>query len=128
MVKIMLVFDGGSRGEPGAGFGSYAVVKDNQRTITRLEFGDGMTSQEAGYDTLINALQMLIRQEKTPGDISLEIQTSNHLIINQVNGSWEAHEARLKTRRTQVVDLLRQFGTASLKRMTRDQVSRMLTR
>ncbi len=128
MAKITLVFDGGSRGESGAGFGSYAFVRDNQHTVTRLEFGDGMSSVEAGYDTLINALQTLIRQEKSPADVLLEIHTANHLIINQVKGSWEAREAPMKARRNQVADLLRQFGAAKLVRVTRDQVSRMLMR
>ncbi len=128
MAKITLVFDGGSRGNPGAGFGVYAVLKNNQRTVTCLEFGGRMTSHEAGYDTLITALRTLIRQEKTPGEIALEVQTSNPLIINQVRGSWEAREKRMKVRRDQVSDLLAQFGSVLLTRVSRQHVSQMLIR
>lgn len=128
MSTIALVFEGSSRGEPGAGFGSYAIVKGNQRTLTHLEFGDGMTSQEAGYDTLITALRTLLRQEKAPAEVSLEIRTTNHLIVNQVKGSWVVREAQLKARRDQVVDLLQRFGSASLIRVTRDQAARLMTR
>jgi ribonuclease HI len=128
MVRISIVFDGSSRGNPGSGYGSFAITKDNQRTVTYLEFGGGMTSHEAGYDTLITALRTLMRQEKTPGDIALDVRSSNPLIVNQVKGSWEARESRMRTRRDQARELLAQFGSVSLTRVSREQVERMLTR
>lgn len=125
MLKILLVFEGGSRGSPGAGFGSYAIIKNNQRTITRLEFGSGMTGPEAEYDTLINGLETLIGQEN-PAETVLEIRCTSQLIVNQVKGTWRVSGEGLVSRRDRARDLLRRFKGYSLKRKTRDQIRRLL--
>jgi ribonuclease HI len=125
MVKVLLVFDGGSRGDTGAGFGSYAIIQNNQRTITRLEFGNGMTPHEAGYDTLLTALEVLARQEN-PADITLEIQTASQLVVNQVKGTWKARTSRLSTRRDRVCEMSRRFKSFTLTRASREQVKQML--
>jgi ribonuclease HI len=125
MSKVVLVFDGGSRGNPGAGYGSYAIVKGSQHTITRLEFGAGMTSPEAEYDTLITALKMLHRQEPV-GTTMIEVRTSSQLIVNQVKGTWQARDARMQSRRDQVRGLLSQFKSFSIIRVLPEQVAASL--
>lgn len=125
MSKVVLVFDGGSRGNPGAGYGSYAVVKGSQRTITRLEFGAGMTSPEAEYDTLITALKMLLRQESA-GTMAVEIRTSSKLVVNQVKGTWKARDTRMQSRRDQVQGLLGQFKSFSITHISPEQVAASL--
>lgn len=127
MSKLLLVFDGGSRGNPGAGFGSYAIVKNNRRTITHLEFGTGMTSHEAEYDTFITALETIIRQENV-AETALDIQTSSQLIVNQVKDAWRANTKRLCMRRDRVRELLRQFKSFTLTRTSREQVKHVLRR
>ena len=60
----VLVFDGGSKGNPGQGYGSYAIIRaqDRAQRVERLDFGDGYTNNEAEYDSLIAGLQDLLRR------------------------------------------------------------------
>ena len=61
---IVLIFDGGSHGNPGWGYGSCAIqrVSHGAQRLERLELGDDYTNNEAEYDTLIAALEDLIRR------------------------------------------------------------------
>lgn len=127
MSKIVLVFDAASSGSRATGSGSYAVIKGSLRTITRLEFGNGMTIHEAQYDTLITALETLIRQEAA-GEIALEIRSPSQLVIRQVMGVWQAREAHLRTRLDRVRELLRHFKSVTLTYIPREQASSLLAR
>lgn len=125
-MKITLAFEGGSRDGMRSGFGSYAIVRGNQRTVTRLEFGNGMSSQEAGYDTLIMALKVLARQE-SPGQVTLEIQTSNQGLINLINCPTDSLEPRMQAKHEQLGNLLQLFASYRVVPTTRDQAARLLT-
>ena len=125
MIEITLVFEGGSRGNPGAGFGRYAIIKGNQRTVTHLEFGGTMTTPEAEYDTLITALETLVHQERA-SETALTIQGSSQLVVNQLKGIWRTREARLRHRFDRVSDLLGQFRSVRLSRIPRERVTRLL--
>lgn len=128
----VLIFDGGSRGNPGRGYGSYAItrVRDGAQRLERLELGDEYTSNEAEYDTLIAALQDLIgRIEEAgrhPQEFALEIRGDSALVINQVRGTWKANEPRMKERRDRCLRLLRRFGTIALKAQPREESVRVL--
>ena len=117
--KVLLVFDGGSKGNPGLGYGSYAVKTGPQTTITRLEFGNGMTNNEAEYDTLITALETLAEQEDS-SQITLEVRGDSQLVIFQVLGKWKARDARMRARRDKVRELLRHFRSFRLAERARD--------
>lgn len=127
MSKIVLIFDAASSGSRGSGSGSYAIIKGNLRTVTRLEFGNGMTVHEAQYDTLITALETLTRQEPA-GETILEIRSPSQLVIRQVLGIWQAREAHLRTRLDRVRELLRHFKAATLAYIPREQASSLLAR
>ena len=124
-MRITLAFDGGSRDGTSSGFGSYAIVKGAQRSVTRLEFGSGMTSHEAGIDTLIMGLKTLIRQE-SPADIVLEIQTPSQVLVKQVRGLGEAADPRLQNRRDLIASLLQQFASYSVIQVSADRTAQML--
>ncbi len=54
MCDLMLVFDGGSLGNPGKGYGSFHLAdRDGYETIERLEFGNNVTNNQAEYRTMI---------------------------------------------------------------------------
>src|SRR5438105_1389914 len=124
-MKITLAVEGGSRDGVGSGFGSYAIVKGNQRTVTRLEFGGGMSSQEAGYDTLIMALKSLARQEAS-SQIALEIKTPNQALINAINCPADPVDSRIQAKHDQLVNLLQQFGSYRVLNTSKDQTARLL--
>jgi ribonuclease HI len=128
----VLTFDGGSKGNPGWGYGSYAIarVQDGAQRLERLDLGDGYTSNEAEYDTLIAALQDLLQRieeaGRQPQEFGLEIRGDSTLVIRQIQGKWQAKEPRMKERRDRCLRLLRRFGTVELKTQPREESVRVL--
>ena len=123
---IGVIFDGGSRGNPGQGYGSYALRWPGQaQQITQLRFGDRVTNNEAEYDTLIAALEAILQrlQESgaSPASARVDVRGDSLLVINQVKGKWEAKEPRLQVRRDRVRELLRRFGAWQLTHHDREQ-------
>jgi ribonuclease HI len=111
-VPIRLVFDGGSIGNPGRGYGSYQLtVRDKSEPPKRLDFGDGYTNNEAEYDTLIAALEAIIRRAKDPRRVQLDIRGDSQLIIKQITGAWKVKEPRMQERVRRVHALLNQLGS-----------------
>jgi ribonuclease HI len=112
---IIVIFDGGSRGNPGRGYGSYALRWPGQpQQIVQLRFGDRVTNNEAEYDTLIAALEAIVKRLNdngaTPATARLEIRGDSLLVVNQVLGLWECKETRMQLRRDRARALLEQFG------------------
>lgn len=126
-IRVRLVFDGGSKGNPGQGYGSYALLWPGQPQpeIIRLTFGNRVTNNEAEYDTLINALQDLVNRVQAAGgaptQLFVEIWGDSQLVVNQVNGAWKINKAPLQARCNQVRGLLQQFGFAALNYHPREE-------
>jgi ribonuclease HI len=111
-ILIALIFDGGSIGNPGRGYGSYQLtVRGKAEPVKRLEFEGNYTNNEAEYDTLLGALETLLRRAKDPKQMQLDIRGDSQLIINQITGAWKAKDARMQERRERVLALLAQFGS-----------------
>ena len=131
-LDYILVFDGGSKGNPGWGYGSYAItrVQDGAQRLERLDLGDGYTNNEAEYDTLIAALQDLIARieeaGRQPEEFGLEVRGDSALVINQVQGKWQAKEPRMAERRDRCRHLLRRLGRVTLKAQPREESVRIL--
>lgn len=110
-VPVRLVFDGGSRGNPGEGYGSYQViVADRAGPVRRLQFGPGYTNNQAEYDTLIAALEEILRRATNPKRACLEIVGDSELVIRQITGRYRVRDAKLQPRAQRVHELLEQFG------------------
>jgi ribonuclease HI len=112
---IGIIFDGGSRGNPGQGYGSYAIRWPGMsQQVVRLRFGDKVTNNEAEYDTLIAALEATLKRlqdnEAAPETARVDIRGDSALVINQVTGKWECKEPRLQLRCDRVRFLLQRFG------------------
>jgi ribonuclease HI len=128
----VVIFDGGSKGNPGWGYGSYAItrVQDGAQRLERLDLGDEYTSNEAEYDTLIAALQDLIRRieeaGRQPQEFGLQVRGDSTLVIYQIQGKWQARDPRMKERRDRCIALLRHFGTVELKTQPREESVRIL--
>ena len=124
--KAIIVFDGGSRGNPGEGYGSYCLDYKYQSdkkqplsgtgkpVIVRQHLGERMTNNEAEYDILIAALSTFLGslelKREDPQEIAVEIRGDSQLVISQVTGEWRARETRLALRRDKVRALLARFG------------------
>ena len=116
----VLIFDGGSKGNPGWGYGSYLIrrVQDGAERLQRIELGNGYTNNEAEYDTLIAALKDLSQRieaaHRSPSEFSIEIRGDSELVIKQLLGKWKAQDPRMRDRRDQGRQLLEKFGSFTL--------------
>lgn len=111
-VPITVVFDGGSIGNPGRGYGSYQLtVRGKAEQPRRLEFGDNYTNNEAEYDTLIAALDAIIRRASDPQRVQLTINGDSQLVIRQLKGEWKVREPRLQERVRRAHALLAELGS-----------------
>jgi len=127
----VIVFDGGSEGNPGFGYGSYAVIaRDGRKRVRRLDFEDNMTSNEAEYDSLIAALedisQRVAAAGKRPADFTVEVRGDSNLVLRQVRGEWKAKEERMRQRRDMVRSLLARFSGYRLVEQPREETVQVL--
>lgn len=128
----VIIFDGGSKGNPGPGYGSYVLIRqqDDRERLVRLDFGREMTNNEAEYETLIAALQSLVERiqlaGQSPNTYSVEIRGDSKLVLNQVSGTWKAKDDRMRALRNRVRRVLSRFGAYSLIHHDREESVRVL--
>jgi len=124
----LIVFDGGSQGNPSAGYGSYAIFEGTHAgEVTRLSFPDPMTNNEAEYHTLRAALDDLLqRLGAQASEVSLEVHGDSQLIIEQVLGRWKAKDERMRALRDEVRRRLNQFKRHRLAQQPREDSVRVL--
>ncbi len=128
---IVIIFDGGSKGNPGLGYGSYALRwPGQQQQIVQLTFGQGVTNNEAEYDTLLAALEAVRNKLRDAhadlGTARLDIRGDSLLVVNQVLGEWKCSDERMRGRRDRVRALLRDFGAWQLTHHDRENSVRVL--
>jgi ribonuclease HI len=119
VTEFEVVFDGGSKGNPGFGYGSFVIIDSKSgQVITqeRVEFGDDVTNNEAEYRTLIEALRRLLAiiGEK-PNQVKVTVFGDSQLVVNQVKGLWKIKRPELLMLRNQAVELLNSFARAEVK-------------
>lgn len=131
LAAYSIVFDGGSRGNPGDAYGSFRVRpwQSSAGKITRLNLGHG-TNNEAEYWTLQAALRDLLSflegADQDPGEVSLEIRGDSLLVIRQLEGRWKAKNSRMKRLRDETLALLRLFGKVSFIHQPREETVAVL--
>lgn len=119
-----LMFDGGSRGNPGSMYGSFRIRTSAGSEVlrSRLTFGRG-TNNEAEYRALIAALEALLaeleRSGQDPGQVRLEVRGDSLLVLGQLAGAWKAREPRMLSLRNQARELLSRFGQVRLRHQDR---------
>lgn len=127
----VLVFDGGSRGNPGPAYGSYRIqfVGRPADTPERLTLGRG-TNNEAEYKTLIaglGALQSRIRADgMSLGDVEVEVRGDSLLVIEQLRGRWKVRDGRMRRLNEEAAGLLSPFGRVRLVHQPRRASVRIL--
>ena len=131
---FLAVTDGGSKGNGSAqalGFGSYHLAtRDGRQQTIRLEFGRGVTNNEAEYQTLIAALEDLVarirRAHKAPSDYSLLIHTDSQLLVGQLTQDWQVKAANLRPLVDKAAGLVHAFGRCDLVKVPRAEIVRVL--
>jgi ribonuclease HI len=115
----VIVFDGGSHGNPGPAYGSYHIRpwRTPEGKITRLKLGRG-TNNEAEYWTLQAAVRGLLSflegRNQDPADAAVEIRGDSQLVIRQLTGEWKAKNPRMKQLRDDTLALLKTIGSVKL--------------
>ncbi len=128
----VIVFDGGSHGNPGPGYGSYRLTRtvDRRTRTVRLDFGTEMTNNEAEYRTLIAALEGLIDRiqaaGRDPSEFTVEVRGDSALVLRQVEGRWKAKDDRMRALRNRARELLARFKGHRLVLQGREESVRTL--
>ena len=108
-----IVFDGGSRGNPGAGYGSCEFRTRTERRIERLTFGNRVTNNEAEYQTLIAALRdvlaCVIAASGDPKAATVAVRGDSQLVIFQVLGKWKVKTPHIRPLHGEATALLARF-------------------
>jgi len=125
---FMLVFDGGSQGNPGPAYGSYAIVDDKGEVkVERLSFDVPLTNNEAEYHTLLAAIRALQRRVGgRAGRVVVVVRGDSQLVIEQVSGNWQAKEPRMRQLADEARQLLGKFKRYRLIWQPREDTVRML--
>jgi ribonuclease HI len=132
MTDYTIVFDGGSRGNPGQGYGSYALRRDRDGKVRlrRLRFGDQVTSNQAEYQALIAALEDLIgtieKASRSPADFSIDIRGDSRLVLYQLDGKWKTKSLNLMPLRDRAAELLAELGSYELTWQAREETVKIL--
>jgi len=112
-----IVFDGGSLGNPGKGYGSYEILS-NGKPVDRqseIQYGNGVTNNQAEYLTLIHALRWLKQHlGANAGTASVVILGDSKLVLMQSQGKWKVNNEGLRPLNREVRELLAAFGTTTL--------------
>lgn len=129
--RYLLVFDGGSKGNPGPAFGSYHVQPwtEPEGSTERLNFGLA-TNNEAEYLTLIAGLRslrsFLLGKGTELASVTLEVRGDSQLVIRQVEGTWKAKDDRMRNLRDEARRLLEGFGEVDFVEQPREDSVELL--
>lgn len=111
-----IVFDGGSLGNPGMGYGSYEITSRGAVVRhQRHDYGDKVTNNQAEYRTLIEALKWLaVELGDSARTTSVLVNGDSLLVLNQLMGKWKVKNEGLRPYHREASDLVRRFAKVSL--------------
>ncbi len=114
--RFQIVFDGGSLGNPGKGYGSYEIRRDDSVIQhAREDYGNRVTNNQAEYLTLIRALQWLL---EATGDEAARsrilVNGDSQLVLNQLLGRWKVKNQNLRSLYDQAARLIAKFEDVEL--------------
>lgn len=129
-LDVLIVFDGGSLGNPGKGYGSFAYKGRLVRWPTTITLPGLTTNNQAEYQALIGALRAVLYDCHAlgldPADLRINVLSDSQLIVNQVNGDWKVKNAQLGKLRAVALALLQHFKQWSLSWHPRSESVRIL--
>jgi len=114
--RVILQFDGGSRGNPGPGGAGAVILKEAQSKKFELWHGyhylGFTTNNQAEYGGLLLGL-LALQKLKLPSSTKLLIQGDSKLVISQMTGSYKTRHDKLKPLNESAKDLLKQLNMPS---------------
>jgi ribonuclease HI len=111
-----VVFDGGSLGNPGQGYGSYEIAgPDGTVAARQVQFGNDMTNNQAEFRAVIAALEDLLeRVGPRSAALSVAVRGDSQLVIRGLTGEWRVKHPGLQPLYRRASDLLQRFGSVDL--------------
>lgn len=111
-----LTFDGGSKGNPGLGYGSYEIEGPHGiEAANRMEFGQNMTNNQAEFLALIAGLNRILElTDGQAGTSSLAIRGDSQLVIRGLKGEWKIKHPNVQPLFHEAGALLKRFGRVHL--------------
>lgn len=111
-----VVFDGGSLGNPGLGYGSYEIVgQEGSLADDQVEFGSGMTNNQAEFRALIAGLEALLDiVGPKASSLAIAVRGDSQLVIRGLTGEWKVKHPGLIPLHRQANELLARFGSVDL--------------
>jgi probable phosphoglycerate mutase len=129
MTQYEIVFDGGSLGNPGKGYGSYEITSGETlvRPVHRHDYGDNVTNNQAEYQTLIEALKWLADHLGADApQTRVLVNGDSQLVLYQLLGRWKVRNAGLRPLYEEARRLIGRFGQVDLEWHARsNSVSRL---
>lgn len=109
-----IVFDGGSKGNPGKAYGSYDIERNGELYDRKIEmqYGDNMTNNQAEYISLIRALKAIVENPHVDAaKAHLVIRGDSKLVISQITGVWKVKNANMQPLWAEAGGLLTEVGS-----------------
>lgn len=129
--EYTIIFDGGSRGNPGDAYGSFVILEKEHKSgkPVRLRFGV-KTNNEAEYLTLLSSLETLLSNLTFDGipasSIGVILCGDSKLVLNQINGEWKTKNERLKVLNASARHLMSKFSDVQCQHQERSAIVRRL--
>ena len=116
---IVVIFDGGSQGNPGPAYGSYRLeIPDRPPVVQRIDFGEELTNNQAEYRTLLAALHVLLAELEqngaSPASFAVSIMTDSELVAHQLSGKYKVRHPNLQPLYREAMSLLDRFAEWSI--------------
>lgn len=113
MSTFYVLFDGGAHPNPGRGYGSWLLERDD-RPGKRYggwqgERNETYTNNQAEYVTLIEALSDLTSRIKHPGRHRVVLTGDSQLVLKQLSGEYQANNDALAELRRQAMEMIEPF-------------------
>lgn len=115
----ILMFDGGSRGNPGLCGAGHVILLSNERISSGSAIvSTRNTNNYAEYMSLINGLN----DAYSRGIKTLVVKGDSLLVINQIMGKWKIRCKTLQNLHAEVIDKLSQFDEISFHHIPREKI------
>ncbi|XP_074372877.1 uncharacterized protein LOC141713384 [Apium graveolens] len=100
-----------------AGAGIILVTLEGHRLMSTIHFNFYVTNNDSEYEALISGLKIALEV----GVVNLIARSDSELVVNQVNGGFQARGPRTKLYMRCVQRLLQRFGSAKLEGVPREE-------
>ena len=118
MSEAILFTDGGSRGNPGHSGAACILFKANGELIDfKAKAYELLTNNQAEYSGFIDGLKLAIKN----GISNLTCNLDSELIVKQINGVYKISDAKIKSLKPQIDDLMHQFASITVQHIPREQ-------